>query len=68
MKHTYLIIAHHNLEQLKILISMLDDTRNDIFLHIDKKWKDFNFNSISCAESGMYYTQRIEVNWGGITN
>ena len=36
-KHAYLIIAHNNFEQLKNLIHALDDTRNDIYVHIDKK-------------------------------
>ena len=37
MKHAYLIIAHKNLCQLKVLINLLDDPRNDIFVFIDKK-------------------------------
>lgn len=31
-KHAYLIMAHNNFEQLRILISLLDDVRNDIYL------------------------------------
>ncbi len=38
-KHAYCIIAHNNFNQLQILIDMLDDARNDIFVHIDKKVK-----------------------------
>lgn len=36
-KHAYLIMAHKDPEQLKLLISLLDDPRNDIFVHCDKK-------------------------------
>jgi len=36
-KHAYLIIAYHQWDLLKVLIRMLDDERNDIFIHIDKK-------------------------------
>lgn len=36
-KHAYCIMAHGNWEQLQMLITALDDERNDIFLHIDKK-------------------------------
>ncbi len=36
-KHAYCIMAHGNWEQLQMLINALDDVRNDIFLHIDKK-------------------------------
>lgn len=35
--HAYCIMAHGNWEQLQMLINMLDDCRNDIYLHIDKK-------------------------------
>lgn len=36
-KHAYLIMAHAEPELLTVLLSMLDDSRNDIFLHVDKK-------------------------------
>lgn len=35
--HAYCIMAHGNWEQLQMLVNMLDDCRNDIYLHIDKK-------------------------------
>ena len=41
IKHAYMIMAHDQFELLSILIKMLDDPRNDIFLHIDKKAKDW---------------------------
>lgn len=37
MKHAYLIMAHNDWDLLRILISCLDDERNDIFVHIDAK-------------------------------
>ena len=56
MKHAYLIIAHHEFDILNKLIQAIDDERNDIFIHFDKKvidpknnvlikkahWKEFN--------------------------
>ena len=39
MRHAFLILAHNEFQILKILLSMLDDGRNDIYLHIDKKGK-----------------------------
>ena len=39
MKHAYLILAHHEFELLQTLIECLDDERNDIYLHIDRKVK-----------------------------
>ena len=34
MKHAFLIIAHNEYPVLEVLLSMLDDERNDIYLHI----------------------------------
>lgn len=36
-KHAFLITAHNKIDQLKILLPLLDDARNDIYLHIDLK-------------------------------
>lgn len=36
-KHAYLIIAHNNWKILERLLILLDDNRNDIYLHIDRK-------------------------------
>ena len=36
-KHAYLIIAHSNLKQLQQLLLLLDDPRNDIYIHLDLK-------------------------------
>ena len=39
MKHAYLIIAHSEYPILQILLSMLDEYGNDVYLHIDKRAK-----------------------------
>ena len=36
-KHAYMIMAHHRPDLLQLLINSLDDERNDIIVHIDKK-------------------------------
>ena len=36
-KHAYLIMAHDKPRQLEILLSLLDDPRNDIYLHLDSR-------------------------------
>lgn len=36
-RHAYLIMAHNNWSILSKLLSLLDDDRNDLFLHIDAK-------------------------------
>lgn len=39
MKHAFLIMAHEQPEILLAQLQLLDDARNDIFLHIDRKAK-----------------------------
>ena len=46
-KHAYLIMAHNNFGILEKLLMLLDDQRNDIYIHIDKKVKDFDFHYFS---------------------
>lgn len=67
MKHAYLLIVHEYNEILEKLLKSLDDKRNDIFIHVDKKTKDFSFekaNSI-LKISKVYFIDRISVYWGG---
>lgn len=68
-RHAYLIMAHHKFEILKEVLMDIDDSRNDIFLHIDSKSKDFYPNDI-CAiikNARIYITERMDVHWGGFS-
>lgn len=67
-KHAYLIIAYDKFEQLAFQISLLDDPRNDIFIHMDKR-TDFTeadqAKLVAAAKhSSVYFTPRIAVHWG----
>lgn len=65
-KHAFMIIAHDQFDLLKILITMLDDERNDIYVHVDSKAQDFNadeFVSLT-KHAGLFFTDRISVTWG----
>lgn len=66
-KHAYLIICHNHFHQLGTLLETLDDPRNDIYLHIDRKSGEFPKQSLEAAVkfSHIYYVDRINVNWGG---
>lgn len=64
-KHAYLIIAHNNFEQLQLLISLLDDARNDIYLHIDKKVTEFSPETIKAQYARLFFVDPISVTWGG---
>lgn len=65
-KHAYLIIAHNNFYLLEKQLILLDDERNDIYIHIDLKCKDFNFNKFEnlVRKSNLTFIDRIDVKWG----
>ena len=65
-KHAYLIMAHTQPELLKKLLSMLDDERNDIYLHIDSKAKDYPLQEVTAVvkKSKCILTERTDVKWG----
>lgn len=65
-KHAFLIIAHNHFDILEKLIKMLDHERNDIFLHIDKRVKDFDQERFSklLKKSNIFFTRRMAVYWG----
>lgn len=64
MKHAYLIIANSSYQQLKVLINLLDDNRNDIYLMIDKKSKLNDCPQIKTKKSNIYYLPSIPIFWG----
>lgn len=64
-KHAYLIIAHNEFEILKVLLSMLDDERNDIYLHFDKKAGKVNLEEFKTIKSRLIIlNNRLDVRWG----
>lgn len=67
MRHAFLVIAHNNWWQLKKLIQQLDDESNDIYVHIDKKSKDFHIDDFIGITTylGLFFYQEYEVFWGG---
>lgn len=63
-RHAYLIMAHNKFEQLKCLLDLLDDPRNDIYLHIDKKAKVRDLG-VKLKHSNLIMVDPIRVTWGG---
>lgn len=65
-KHAYLIMAHNEPYILEKLILLLDDKRNDIYIHIDKKNKSINLDHLKTIVkySNIYYTKRLDIRWG----
>lgn len=63
MTHAWLIIAHNEFEILQLLVSALDDVRNDLYVHIDKKVK--TFPRLSVQKSHLFLLEnRLDVRWG----
>lgn len=70
LKHAYLILAHNNYYILERLIKLLDDERNDIFIHIDKKVENFDeseFQKFVSKSSLVFVKPRVDVKWGHVT-
>lgn len=66
LRHAFLIMAHKDWHTLKCLMSLLDAEWSDIYLHIDRKAKDFDqsdFKTI-CRKSNVFFVQRHNVTWG----
>ena len=67
--HAYCIMAHGNWEQLQMLIDVLDDVRNDIFLHIDAKalCQFESRGGVKVASSKLILAQSVDVRWSDIS-
>lgn len=66
-RHAYLIMAHNNPGQLMKLLGLLDDARNDIYLHIDQKAVEMGASDFSsCLKySNFVQVDSVATNWGG---
>lgn len=67
VKNAYLIIAHHNWEQVKLQLKMLDSPNNDFFIHVNEKAKMPEKEALekATAYSKVYFSDRTKVVWGG---
>lgn len=65
--HAYMIIAHNQFALLEKLVKALDDERNDIFIHIDAKVSNFDFDRFTkmTEYSTVAFTdKRFKIKWG----
>lgn len=65
MRHAYVILAHNEPQILATLVRMIDDERNDIFIHVDAKADLSQFADVSAIKSRLIWTPRVKVYWGG---
>lgn len=68
-KHAYLIMAHHQFQLLEMLIRSLDFEQNDLYVHIDKKARDFDFDYFRSLpqKSNIFFVPRIDNTWGSFS-
>lgn len=69
MHLAYLILAHKNPDQLKRLITRLNNEFTSIFIHLDKKTDDRQtFYDIANSFKNVYFIkQQVAVNWGAFS-
>ena len=68
-KHAYCIMAHGNWKQLQLLVAMIDDRRNDIYLHVDAKSVDdyIAMGGVSVCNSLLKLIKSEDVRWSDIS-
>lgn len=68
-RHAYLFLVSKNSYVLEKTLLLIDDERNDIYIHVDKKCKDWDYDKYSSCvnNAGLYYTERTECNWAAFS-
>lgn len=69
-RHAYLILAHKNFGQLRKLLVLLDDPRNDIFVHVDGKarFSPEEWKNVCRFSRLVFISPRLKVYWGGVNS
>lgn len=68
-KHAYLLLIHACPDQARKLLELLDDPRNDLYIHIDRK-ASFGPDALAgcCRHSAVRFIEpRLSVSWGGVS-
>lgn len=66
MKHAYLILAHNEFDILQFLLKAIDDSRNDIYIHFDKKVQCLP--ELKTEKANLYLIEnRIDIRWGDVS-
>lgn len=65
-RHAFLIAAHDSSYVLERLMRLLDDERNDLYLHVDRKSHSFDPRTLMhlCRHSRVTIMPRRKVYWG----
>ena len=65
-RHAYLIMAHNEWEVLNTLLQLLDDARNDLYLHIDRKVAQWPALYAPTKARLILTPHRYDVRWGDV--
>lgn len=72
LRHAYLILIHQDSLVLERLIQLLDDEKNDFYIHIDRHGGDVDEKKLSslAVKSKIFIYKKYKVYWGtnSITN
>lgn len=69
-KHAYCIMAYNKWSQLQKLIDLLDDKRNDIYLHVDAKSLNafHQYGGIQTKHSHLFFIDNpVDVEWSDVS-
>ena len=63
--HAYLIMAYNNWGQLALLLELLDDSRNDIYIHVDLRSGNYPQRILkeAVSKSNLFFIPRKKVYW-----
>lgn len=64
-RHAYLFMVHRDTYVLGKALQLIDDERNDIYIHADVRATDFHPDTYAAfvRKSALYFVHRQEVNW-----
>lgn len=65
-RHAFLVFAHDRFDVLETLLGLINDERNDIYVHLDKKAGSVDTSRFArrCTDSRLVFVPRINVYWG----
>lgn len=69
-KHAYCIIAHNEPVLLEILVRMIDDARNDIYILLDSKVQRGIFERVKANHSALRFVPAscaVDIRWGDLS-
>jgi hypothetical protein len=70
MTHAYLITAYSNFKVLSLLLRLLDDEHNILFVHVDKKVtfdQEAFQKELDITKAALYFVPRYDLTWADVS-